>query len=96
MPALVIVEVRPKLAEKLADYSAAAAPTVAAFGGEFIHRGKFVEALTDSKTPHGLGVIRFPSVEAAKDWFASPDYQALVTLRNEAADMSFTLYDVAG
>ena len=94
--ALVIVEVRPRAAEKLADYSAAAAPTVAAFGGEFIHRGKFVSSLAGSGTPHGLGIIRFPDVDAAKNWFASPEYQAIVPLREAAAEMTFHLYEAAG
>ena len=93
--ALVIVEVRPRAAEKLAD-SAAAAPTVAAFGGEFIHRGKFVSSLAGSGTPHGLGIIRFPDVDAAKNWFASPEYQAIVPLREAAAEMTFHLYEAAG
>lgn len=95
MAALVIVEVRPRAAEKLADYSAAAAPTVAAFGGSFIHRGKFAEALAGDATPHGLGIIRFATAEAAKAWFASPEYQAIVPLREEAAEMKFSLYEVA-
>ncbi|OWV87686.1 hypothetical protein ATY78_04140 [Rhizobium sp. R635] len=96
MPALVIAEVRPRAAEKLGEYSAAAASTIAAFGGEFVHRGKFVEALSGSTTGHGLGIIRFPDLQAAKDWFMSPEYQAIAPLREEAADMSFRLYEVAG
>ncbi|WP_064692896.1 DUF1330 domain-containing protein [Rhizobium aegyptiacum] len=96
MPALVIVEVRPRAAEKMGEYSAAAGPTMAAFGGEFVDRGKFIEALSGSTTAHGLGIIRFPDVQAAKHWFMSPEYQAIVPLREEAADMSFRLYEVAG
>jgi len=96
MPALVIVEVRPKATDKLGEYSTAAASTIAAFGGEFIHRGKFIEPLAGTKTPHGLGVIRFPDVDAAKAWFVSPGYQAIIPLRDEAAEMNFSLYEVAG
>lgn len=95
MAALVIVNVRPKDAGKLGEYSAAAAPTVAAFGGEFIHRGKLQEILAGDDTPHGLGIIRFPDVATAKNWFASAEYQAIVPLREEAADMTFRLYETA-
>ncbi|HEX8046295.1 DUF1330 domain-containing protein [Rhizobium sp.] len=96
MTALVIVQVRPRVPEKLTEYSAAAAPTIEAFGGEFVHRGKFHEALAGSATAHGLGVIRFADLKAARDWFTSPGYQAIVPLRDEAADMTFLLYEVAG
>ena len=31
-------------------------------------------------------VLEFPSVEAARDWYRSPEYQAVVGLRHAAAD----------
>ncbi len=96
MVALVVVEARPKSPEKLAQYSAAAASTLANFGGEFVHRGKFVEALGGTATPHGLGIIRFESADAARRWYGSAEYQAIIPLREEAADMSFKLYDLVG
>lgn len=95
MTVLVIVEARLRNPAKMAEYSAAAAPIVAAFGGEFIHRAKYVETLGGSATPDGLGVLRFPSVDAARTWFNSPDYQAIVPLREEGAEMSFHLYEEA-
>lgn len=51
---------RISLPEKLAEYSAAAAPTVKAFGKEFIQREKFLCALAEDPIPHGLGIIQFP------------------------------------
>ncbi|UTD28882.1 DUF1330 domain-containing protein [Bradyrhizobium sp. WD16] len=95
MTALVIVEARLKNPAKMAEYSAAAAPIVAAFGGEFIHRAKYVETLGGSPTPHGLGILRFSSADAARIWFNSPEYQAIVPLREEAAEMTFRLYEEA-
>lgn len=95
MAALVIVHVRPKVAEKLAEYSIAAGPTVAAFGGEFINRGKLAEVLAGNDTPHSLGIIRFPDLETAKNWYASSEYQAIIPLREEAAEMSFNIYETA-
>jgi uncharacterized protein (DUF1330 family) len=32
-------------------------------------------------------VIRFPSIEASRSWFHSPAYQALVPLRQQAAEV---------
>jgi len=42
-----------------------------------------------------VAIIRFPSVDAANGWFASPEYQALAELRTAAAEMQFTLYEAA-
>ena len=33
-----------------------------------------------------LVIIGFPSVEAARDWYASPEYQAILHLRTEHSD----------
>lgn len=94
MTALVIANVSLRNPDKMPAYAEAAAKTLAAFGGEVIYRGKFDSVLLGDGQPHGLGVLRFPDVEAAKGWFASPDYQAIAPLRDEAADMKFVLYDV--
>lgn len=93
MPALVIAEARLRNPARMAEYSAAAMPIVAAFGGVFIHRAKYVETLGGSPAPHGLGILRFPSVEVARAWFDSPEYQAIVPLREEGAEMTFRLYE---
>jgi len=37
-------------------------------------------------------VIRFPSLEEADGWHRSPAYQALVPLRQSAADVVLTTY----
>jgi uncharacterized protein (DUF1330 family) len=94
MPALVIAQIKPRDATKLPVYAAAAAPTIAAFGGEVVYRGTFQAALLGDAEPHGLGVLRFPDVNAAKAWFASSAYQAIAPLRDDAGDMTFVLFKV--
>jgi uncharacterized protein (DUF1330 family) len=37
-------------------------------------------------------VIRFPSLAAVDAWFASADYQALIPLRNTAAEVDLVSY----
>lgn len=95
MTALVVARVTPRNSEKMGEYAAAAAKTLSPFGGEIIHRGKFEKTLLGEADPHGLGVMRFPSTQAASDWFASPDYQDIAPLREEAAEMTFVVYDLA-
>ena len=37
--------------------------------------------------------IRFPSQEAADGWHSSPSYQALIPLRQQAADVVLLTYE---
>jgi uncharacterized protein (DUF1330 family) len=38
-------------------------------------------------------VIRFPDAAAAHNWFTSPAYQALIALREQAADVVLVTYE---
>ena len=95
MPAIMIARITVRDADRMQAYGAAAGPTVAAHGGEFVARGKYAASLLGDGAAPTVAVIRFPSVDAAQAWFASPEYQALAELRSAAADMEFTLYEAA-
>ncbi|MCK0070922.1 MULTISPECIES: DUF1330 domain-containing protein [Kordiimonas] len=90
MTAYVIVELEPKNPEKMAEYSALAAPLVAAYGGEFIAKGP-AEILTGELGKPVKVLISFPSKEKAKAWYNSDDYQAIVPTRDAGMDSNFTL-----
>ena len=66
------------------EYQAGAGPTLAAAGGELVSFD--VGAETVEGTPPGpqTVVIKFESTEAAKAWYNSADYQAVVGKRLEA------------
>jgi len=91
MVAYVAVHVNVKSPEKFAEYGQAAGPTVAAHGGAFTHRGLVHEILAGSAVYNRFAVIEFPDVETARNWYSSPEYQALIPLRDAAADVLFTL-----
>lgn len=95
MSALIIAHVKPKNPEKLLAYAEAAGRTLERFGGRILHRGTYATALLGAAEPHGLGVMQFPDTDAARQWFASDAYQAIAPLRDEAAEMTFVIYDVA-
>ena len=90
MTALVIVDLTPIDAEQLGNYSAAAASTLVAFGGEFIAKG-------DIHTLHGESpfqkkvLIQFPSRENALDWYNSEAYQAIIPIRDLGMRSQFHL-----
>ena len=68
------------------EYQAGAGPTLAAAGGELVSFD--VGAETIEGTPPGpqTVIIKFESTEAAKAWYNSADYQAVVGKRLEATE----------
>jgi len=80
--------------EKFGQYGAAAAQTLTAHGGEAILRGKFAKSLNADQATAATGIMRFPDLEAVDRWYGSPEYQALIPLRDAACDMTMTAYAV--
>ncbi|PWQ93432.1 DUF1330 domain-containing protein [Leucothrix arctica] len=76
--------------EKLAQYGAAAAVTIANYGGEFIAKGQSNNMSGDSDYTMAA-VIQFADKETATKWYKSPEYQAIIPLRDEAMDSQFLL-----
>ena len=90
MPAYVVVQGTVKDQGKLQEYGGAAGPTVAKHGGKPICRGP--SEVLSRENPHKLMVVlEFPSKEAARAWYNSSEYQAIVPTREEALDSTFTL-----
>lgn len=68
-------------------------PTVAAFGGEFLVRGG--RSVSHEGTPPGdrTVVIRFPSYQAAEDWYASDLYAEARAMRQAASTSVQTIVE---
>lgn len=94
MNAIIVVQAKGKDAEKLAAYSQAALPIVAAHQGELFLRAPVVEVMSGESDFEKVILLKFPSVDAARNWYNSEEYQALIPLREEGADMVFTLLEV--
>lgn len=77
---------------KWVAYRDQVAATLTPFGGEVLFRGRKARVLGGSHDPALTVVIRFPSVDAAHDWFASPAYQRLIPLREAAADVNLVSF----
>ena len=90
--AYVVGQITVKHAERWAEYRGQVLATLRPFGGELVFRGEQVEALSGVCTHPDIVVIRFPSLEKADGWHRSPAYQALVPLRQSAADVVLTTY----
>ena len=72
----------PELFEK---YRAEAPKSIAQYGGKYIVRGGAMEVLEGDAPLPRVVVLEFPSVEQAKTWYNSPEYQSVIGMRHNAA-----------
>jgi uncharacterized protein (DUF1330 family) len=84
MPAYVIVEVETTDPEIMAEYRQMTTPTVALYDGTFVVRGGACETLEGGWAPERIVILEFPSVERAKQWWASEEYREPKALRQRA------------
>ena len=87
MPAYVIVETDVHDHEQYARYQEASPDAVHSGGGRFVVRGGELAVLEGDWNPSRLVVLEFPDLEAAKRWYASPEYQEAIRLRAGAANL---------
>jgi uncharacterized protein (DUF1330 family) len=66
--------------------------TLEPFGGRFLVHGGQTEVLEGAWTGH-LVVLEFPDLDAARNWYYSPAYQAIVRLRTDNSDGDTVLVD---
>lgn len=78
---------------KRAEYAGQVPHTLPPWGAELVFRGKQVAAFSGVHPHPDIVVIRFPDVAAVHGWFASPAYQALIPLREQAADVVLLCYE---
>ncbi|MGO9613725.1 MAG: DUF1330 domain-containing protein [Dissulfurispiraceae bacterium] len=90
--AYVIGHITVKNPEKWAVYRMKVPATLAEWGAEVVFRGKKVDVFSGIHEHIYTVVIRFPDVAAAKNWYQSSAYQALIPLREQAADMVLVCY----
>ena len=95
MTAFFVAVVTVKDPARMQEYSQKAAETFKPFGGEMVMRGKAGEVLTGGAVTHqATGIASFPSMQDLKAWYASDAYQEIIPLREEAAEMTITTYDM--
>ena len=72
-------------AGKFAEYLRAAVPIIERFGGRYLTRAGTHDVLEGAWRPNRVAVIAFPDMAALKAFYASPEYQPLIALRQAAA-----------
>lgn len=81
-----------KCAERWAEYCARVPATLAPWQGEVVFRGKKAAELSGTQLRTDIVVLRFPDLAALQGWFALTAYQALIPLRDAAAEVTLVSY----
>jgi len=93
MAAYIIAEVEVTDPETYAAYRAQTPAVVERYGGRFIVRGGAAETLEGEGRPGRLVVIEFPDAVAARLFYGSPEYQAIIGIRHRAASSRLILVE---
>jgi uncharacterized protein (DUF1330 family) len=76
----------------VAEYIERIQATLDPFGGRFIVHGAAVE-VKEGPWPGGVVIVEFPDLDAARAWYDSPAYQAILPLRTDNIDGSAIIVD---
>lgn len=79
--------------ERYKQYTAETPAIIQSHGGRFVVRGGPVEAIEGPEFGDRLVVVEFPSKEAAKTFYHSPEYQKIMGHRTASAESRFLLAD---
>jgi len=79
--------------EKWAVYLNKVPSTLEPWDAELIVRGKLCSVLSGNHAHTDTVVIRFPDLKTLNSWHLSPEYQSLILLRQEAADIDLLTYE---
>lgn len=93
MPAYVIVDITVSDSARYEEYKKLAEPTVAAYGGRYIVRGRPVHVLEGDWLPKRLVILEFETIDQAKQWWASPEYHDVKKIRHETADTNMIVVE---
>jgi uncharacterized protein (DUF1330 family) len=91
--AYVIVDVEVTDPTAYGRYRELSGPALEKYGGRFLARGGETWVLEGSHQPHRVVISEFDSVDAAKQWYDSPEYREARAVRADAANGSFILVE---
>jgi uncharacterized protein (DUF1330 family) len=75
VPAYVISEVEVLDEALAARYRTLAQESIASHGGRYVVRGELPDAVEGDWPPESrLVIVEFPTMERAREWYASPEY----------------------
>lgn len=91
MPAYVVAMMDVHDPELLLEYARQTPPMVQKYGGEYLTRGETPTCLEDTTCGLRVVVSRWPSKEAAVNFFNDPDYMEVAKIRHKASTMKMLI-----
>ena len=91
--AYVIAEIEITNPEGYKEYTTMVPATIQKHGGRFLVRGGKSQALEGEWPERRRVIIEFPSWDAARKWWDSPEYAEAKALRQSCADTDMLLVD---
>lgn len=92
MPAVIVGTIRVTDPVKWQQYVDHVGATFAPHGGRVLLRGAKAHELAGQGHGERVVVAEFPDLDALLRWHESPEYQALVALREAGAEVVLTAY----
>ena len=86
MPGYVIFDIRITDPDAYGPYRERAGATAEAYGGRYLVRGGATEVIEGDWDPERVVVLEFPSVDRAREWYRSPEYQEIAPIRQGASE----------
>jgi uncharacterized protein (DUF1330 family) len=93
MPAYLIADIELKDSAAYQSYVREVPRLIERHGGTYLARGGEVEIIEGAWTPRRLVLVRFPDMQAIRDFFADPEYQPLAAVRWKAAESNVVALD---
>jgi len=91
MAAYLVVDIDVTNAAQFEEYKKLAPAAIAKYGGRYLIRGGAYEALEGNWKPQRLTIVEFDSMEKAKAFYTSSEYQVAINARAGAANFKALL-----
>ena len=85
MAAYLIADIQVTDGEAYEEYRRVVPAVIAAHGGRYLVRGGTTEVLEGDWQPRRTVVVEFPNMASLKAFWASPEYQAILSIRENAS-----------
>lgn len=95
MAAYVIADIAVQDAVGYEEYKKLAGPSIEKYGGRYLVRGGPLEKLEGDWRPTRLVILAFESVEQAKRWYASAEYERAKPIRWKTARTDLVIVEGA-
>jgi uncharacterized protein (DUF1330 family) len=93
MSAYLIGHITVKNTDKWKTYIEGVQKSLILFESELVFRGKLATVLAGEHSHENTVVIKFRDQPTLQQWYHSDAYQALISVRDEAADVVIVSYD---